>query len=243
VDFSSNFSGEIEEFVRDGLKIFKNFRRSQQSTTWPIWDPATVYFFQESWPTVDFSKKKTATVDLSSKVDCRLQCLLAMPCKAFGVSIRQVETDGGGTQNLNDGRGNYHLTHANISICFANNTMHAKYLRHMTGKRSQARRSFCQHIDARWGKRVWSCWASEFPRDEHSSLWLNPERFCSINIISSGLAIYYDKDVIGWIWRTCAFYQLCHHSQSEHLATYMHTMTQYIQINSKYIRTHSKYIK
>jgi hypothetical protein len=81
VDFSSDFSGEMEEFVQNGLKIFKNFRRSQQSTTWPIRDPATVYFFRESWPTVDFSNKNPATVDLSSKVDCRLQCLsLVDPC-------------------------------------------------------------------------------------------------------------------------------------------------------------------
>jgi hypothetical protein len=47
----------MEEFVQNGLKIFKNFRRSQQSTMWPIRDPATVYFFRESWPTVDFKKK------------------------------------------------------------------------------------------------------------------------------------------------------------------------------------------
>jgi hypothetical protein len=86
VDFSSNFSGKMEEFVQNGLKIFKNFRRSQQSTMWPIRDPATVYFFRESWPTVDLkkkiqrlstvgqlSKKNPATVDISSKVDCRLQ--------------------------------------------------------------------------------------------------------------------------------------------------------------------------
>jgi mannose/cellobiose epimerase-like protein (N-acyl-D-glucosamine 2-epimerase family) len=48
VDFSSDFSGEMEEFVQNGLKIFKHYRRSQQSTTWPIRDPATVYFFRES---------------------------------------------------------------------------------------------------------------------------------------------------------------------------------------------------
>jgi hypothetical protein len=33
VDFSSDFSGQMEEFVQNGLKIFKHFRRSQQSTT------------------------------------------------------------------------------------------------------------------------------------------------------------------------------------------------------------------
>jgi hypothetical protein len=32
VDCSSDFSEKMEEFVRNGLKIFKNFRRSQQST-------------------------------------------------------------------------------------------------------------------------------------------------------------------------------------------------------------------
>jgi hypothetical protein len=80
VDFSSDFSGEMEEFVQNGLKIFKKFRRSQQSTSWPIRDPATVYFFRESWPTVDFSKKNPATVDLSSNVDCRLQCLSLASC-------------------------------------------------------------------------------------------------------------------------------------------------------------------
>jgi hypothetical protein len=48
VDFASDFSGKMEEFVQNGLKIFKNFRQSQQSTMWPIRDPATVYFFRES---------------------------------------------------------------------------------------------------------------------------------------------------------------------------------------------------
>jgi hypothetical protein len=48
VDFSSDFSGKMEEFVQNGLKIFKNSRQSQQSITWPIRDPATVYFFRES---------------------------------------------------------------------------------------------------------------------------------------------------------------------------------------------------
>ena len=45
VDFSSDFSGIMEEFVQNGLKIFKKFRRSQQSTTWPIVIVATVDFF------------------------------------------------------------------------------------------------------------------------------------------------------------------------------------------------------
>ena len=48
VDFSSDFSEKMEEFVQNGLKIFKNFRRSQQSATWPIRDPATVDFSRES---------------------------------------------------------------------------------------------------------------------------------------------------------------------------------------------------
>jgi hypothetical protein len=48
VDFSSDCSGKMEEFVQNGLKIFKKFRRSQQLTTWPIRDLATVYFFRES---------------------------------------------------------------------------------------------------------------------------------------------------------------------------------------------------
>jgi hypothetical protein len=75
VDFSSDFSGKMEEFVQNGLKIFKSFRRSQQSTTWPIRDPATVYFFRESWVFKKKSndcrllKKNPTTVDLSSKVD------------------------------------------------------------------------------------------------------------------------------------------------------------------------------
>jgi hypothetical protein len=42
VDFSSDFRGKMEEFVQNGFKIFKNVRQSQQSTTWPIRDPATV---------------------------------------------------------------------------------------------------------------------------------------------------------------------------------------------------------
>jgi hypothetical protein len=75
----------------------QKFRQSQQSSTWPIRDPATVDFSREikltilstmvskvdhtvdfskkNPTTVDFSKKNPATVDLSSKVDCRLQCL------------------------------------------------------------------------------------------------------------------------------------------------------------------------
>jgi hypothetical protein len=85
VDFSSDFSGKVEEFVQNGLRIFKNFRQSQQSTTWPIRDPVTGDFssrklttlstmvskvdrtvdFQDFLPTtVDFSKKNPATVDL-----------------------------------------------------------------------------------------------------------------------------------------------------------------------------------
>ena len=47
VDFSSDFSGKVEEFVQSGLKIFKNFRQSQQSTTWQTRDPATVDFSRE----------------------------------------------------------------------------------------------------------------------------------------------------------------------------------------------------
>jgi hypothetical protein len=48
VDFSSDFSGKMEEIVQNGLKIFKNFRQSQQSTAWPIRDPATVDIPRES---------------------------------------------------------------------------------------------------------------------------------------------------------------------------------------------------
>jgi hypothetical protein len=48
VDFSSDFSGKVEEFVQNGLKIFKNFGQSQKSTAWPIRDPATVDFSRES---------------------------------------------------------------------------------------------------------------------------------------------------------------------------------------------------
>jgi hypothetical protein len=50
VNFSSDFSGKVEEFVQNGLKIFKIFRQSQRSTTWPIRDPTTVDFPRESWP-------------------------------------------------------------------------------------------------------------------------------------------------------------------------------------------------
>jgi hypothetical protein len=42
------FSGEVAEFVRNGLKILKIFRQSQQSTLWQIRDPATVDFSRES---------------------------------------------------------------------------------------------------------------------------------------------------------------------------------------------------
>jgi hypothetical protein len=97
VDFSWGFSGKMEEFVQIASnKIFKIFHQSHPSTTWPIWDPATVDFSRESWPycrlwfkswpTVDFSKRNPATVDLSSKVDCRLQCLLSTvpPIRHYG---------------------------------------------------------------------------------------------------------------------------------------------------------------
>jgi hypothetical protein len=47
VDFSSDFSGKREGFVQNGLKIFKFFCQSQQSTTWPIRDAATVDFSRE----------------------------------------------------------------------------------------------------------------------------------------------------------------------------------------------------
>ena len=43
-----DFSGEMAEFVQNGLKILKMFRQSQQSTTWQIQDPATVDFSRES---------------------------------------------------------------------------------------------------------------------------------------------------------------------------------------------------
>jgi hypothetical protein len=61
VDFSSDFSGKMEEFVQNGRCYYKPW--SQQSTMWPIRYPATVYFFRESWPTVDFKKKNPTTVD------------------------------------------------------------------------------------------------------------------------------------------------------------------------------------
>jgi hypothetical protein len=107
VDFSSDFSGKTEEFVQNGLKIFKNFRRSRQSTTWPIRDPATVYFFgkvnqlatvhfsKKNPTTVDFSKRNPATVDLPSKVDCRLQGLvLALKFKNSNNTTDRGVTDG-----------------------------------------------------------------------------------------------------------------------------------------------------
>jgi hypothetical protein len=48
VDVSSDFSGKVEKFIRSGIKIFKNFRQSQQSTARPIRGPAKVDFFRES---------------------------------------------------------------------------------------------------------------------------------------------------------------------------------------------------
>jgi hypothetical protein len=42
------FSGEVAEFVQNGLKILTIFGQSQQSTTWQIRDPATVDFSRES---------------------------------------------------------------------------------------------------------------------------------------------------------------------------------------------------
>jgi hypothetical protein len=62
VDFSSHFSGKMEEllFVQNGLKILKNFRFEVKSATWPIRDPATVYFFRETKLTkLSFEKLST----------------------------------------------------------------------------------------------------------------------------------------------------------------------------------------
>jgi hypothetical protein len=55
VDFSSDFSGKVEEFVQNGLKIFKKFRQSQQSTTWPILQQLT--FLEKVDHTVDYCFK------------------------------------------------------------------------------------------------------------------------------------------------------------------------------------------
>jgi hypothetical protein len=46
--FLIDFSGEVAEFVQNGLKILKFSRQSQQSTMWQIRDPATVDFSRES---------------------------------------------------------------------------------------------------------------------------------------------------------------------------------------------------
>jgi hypothetical protein len=70
VDFSSDFSGKVEEFVQNGLKIFKIFHQSQQSTTWPIRDPATVDFSRESGPYCRlWFQKLTVLLTVLSKVD------------------------------------------------------------------------------------------------------------------------------------------------------------------------------
>jgi hypothetical protein len=64
VEFSSDFSGKMEEFVQNGLKIFKNFRQSQQLTsTWPIVIVATVYVFFENLTNCRLQKKNPTTVD------------------------------------------------------------------------------------------------------------------------------------------------------------------------------------
>ena len=55
--------GKWKNSYKMASKIFKNFRRSQQSTTWPIREVATVYVFFESWPTVVFFFKNPTTVD------------------------------------------------------------------------------------------------------------------------------------------------------------------------------------
>jgi len=68
--FSSDFSAKVEEFVRNGLKIFKSFRQSQQSTTWPIRDPAPVDFSRESWPYCRlWFQKFTILSTMVSKID------------------------------------------------------------------------------------------------------------------------------------------------------------------------------
>jgi hypothetical protein len=100
VDFSSDFSGKVEEFVQNGLQIFKIFRQSQQSTTWPIRDPATVDFSRESWPycrlwflkltglltskifiqRLSTSQKKSCNSRfMTNEVDCRLRGLERLP--------------------------------------------------------------------------------------------------------------------------------------------------------------------
>jgi hypothetical protein len=93
VNFSSDFSGKMEEFVQNGLKIFKNFRRTKSTVDY-VADPRSCNSLPFSRKQVDqlstlikkiqrlstvgqLSKKNPATVDLSSKVDCRLQGLLS----------------------------------------------------------------------------------------------------------------------------------------------------------------------
>jgi hypothetical protein len=75
VDFSSDFSGKMEGFVQNGLKIFKKFRQSQQSTTWPIREPATVYFFREVDQLLTFKKKNHGFIDFSKK-NRNSQCIV-----------------------------------------------------------------------------------------------------------------------------------------------------------------------
>ena len=60
----------MAEFGQNGLKIFKIFRWSQQSTTWQIRDPATVDFSRESWPYCRLLKKNPTTVDFSNEKSC-----------------------------------------------------------------------------------------------------------------------------------------------------------------------------
>jgi hypothetical protein len=72
MDFSSDFSGKVEEFVQNGLKIFKISVKvnSQQ----PIRDPATVDFVRESDHTVDYGFQKLTGLRLPrfSSNDCRV---------------------------------------------------------------------------------------------------------------------------------------------------------------------------
>jgi hypothetical protein len=80
VDFSYDSSGEMEEFVQNGLKIFKNFRRSQQSTTWPIRDDLQQFTFFEKVDKLSTSQKEIPQQSIycqKSTID-RLQCLLAV---------------------------------------------------------------------------------------------------------------------------------------------------------------------
>jgi hypothetical protein len=135
MDFSSDFSGKMEEFVQYCLKIFKNFRRSQQSTTWPIRDPATVYFFRES-----FEKKSATVIVQKSTVDFKAW---STPNCPHGTVHTELSTPRGGSRGQA----------ANVSAAKIAHRILLDYRRHQSNRHGDSAQ--VQH-QRRYGPRFYS---------------------------------------------------------------------------------------